>query len=215
MGKPSTGAWLTGEAARIDLSYLLKNGYIQRGATMKGSLEWSYRGSPTGSITLYSFYNDREAYLFLSYHIISRETGERENFDYRIEMERVPSNLGTGEVLYFLCPKTGKRCRILYRAYGWRTWASREAYQRAGLRLYYDGQKSSKKDYFNDRYWELEYKLDKLRKLRRTHAYRGKLTRRAQRVRRMTERQGEFDVLRWSRYGMGERLWLRMFAEDK
>ena len=32
---------------------------------------------------------------------------------YRVYLS-VPSNLGASEVWYFLCPHTGKRCRILY-----------------------------------------------------------------------------------------------------
>lgn len=37
-----------------------------------------------------------------------------EEYSYRVELLREPSNLGRGEVVYFLCPFTKRKCRKLY-----------------------------------------------------------------------------------------------------
>lgn len=129
MGRWSKGCWQTQEAARIELSFLLKNGYLKKGKLIRGTLQWHCRGEPTGSITLISSYFENDIWLRLMYKITDRTTGEVKEYDYKIYLEVLRSNLGKGEVPYFVCPVSGRRCRILYRAYGYERWKSREAYQ--------------------------------------------------------------------------------------
>lgn len=49
------------------------------------------------------------SYILLEY-VINREDEVRN----KIFIDTVPSNLGTGEIYYFICPRTGRRCRKLY-----------------------------------------------------------------------------------------------------
>lgn len=179
MGRWSTGSWQIQEAARIELSFLLKHGYLKKGKLVRGTLQWHRRGEPTGSITIISSYFENEVWLRLMYKLTDRATGEVKEYDYKIYLEAVPSNLGKSEVLYFVCPVSGRRCRILYRAYGYERWKSREAYQN---RLYYPGQKCSKYGRDNERFFRTEEVLEKLEKLRRTSTYKGKPTNRAIRM---------------------------------
>jgi len=65
--------------------------------------------------------------------------------------------LGNGYVLYFICPVSFRRCRILYRAYGSHYFKAREAYQN---RLYYQAQTSSKKYQIIDRFTTVRDKVD-------------------------------------------------------
>jgi hypothetical protein len=129
MGRHSTGALEVKEVERIELSYLLKKGYICKGKRMVGGvLTWEVRGKSTGSIRINSCYKGEEVWVQLIYQVTDNRTGKQTDFDYKIELEALPSNLGRGEVLYFVCSESGKRCRVLYRAYDSLTWKSREAY---------------------------------------------------------------------------------------
>ena len=47
--------------------------------------------------------------------------------NYKVNLVRVPSNLGKDFVWYFHCPKTNKRCRKLYSVNG--MFLHREAYK--------------------------------------------------------------------------------------
>lgn len=103
------------------------------------------------------------------------------NYKYRdeprdliIPIEFVPSNLGMGEIAYFICPKTLKRCRKLHCIHGW-------FYHRSAFNgCYYDSQIVSKRfrryttalNNYRD-FSELHKQQHK--KYRKTH-YRGKPT---------------------------------------
>ncbi len=51
---------------------------------------------------------DEEAYLQLDYNC------DGVSINYKVEIVSIPSNLGKGQIQYFLCPKTFKNCRKLY-----------------------------------------------------------------------------------------------------
>ncbi len=201
MGRRTTGAVETIEALRIELSFLIKQGYFKRGDVVNGSMVWSTDGEPeTSAIHIQARYpHDGPPELSFIYAVRNNETGKVTNRHDRVYMQAVPSNLGSGEVLYFLCPQTGQRCRILYRCYGSDIWKSRTAYQN---RIYYPTQRSSKISLYNDRYWRLDSHITKLTKKRIRDTYRGKPTRRAARFDRLCDKQDEADVLRWTPAGM-------------
>ncbi|MEM6806805.1 MAG: hypothetical protein AAF696_35720, partial [Bacteroidota bacterium] len=158
MGRCSTGAETCEGSARIELSSLLKAGYLRKGCKVKGSLNWQYRGSPSGNIGFESVWSEDENYIRLIYTLTERNSEEAFKYDYKVFLTSVPSNLGKGNILYFLCPVSGKRCRVLYRAYGSQIWKSRGAYEN---KLYYSSQLSSKMSYANDRFWNLDRKIEK------------------------------------------------------
>ena len=157
MGRNATGSMTTNAACRIELGYLLKNGYIKKGGSVFSTLSWT-NGSNIG---FESKYTDDEAYIRLIYTNTNQCTGEVTNHDYKIYLHEVPSNLGKGYVLYFICPSYGHYCRILYKCYGSLIWKSRLAYRN---RIYYPSQVSSKTSYYNVRFWSLDNKLEELYK---------------------------------------------------
>jgi hypothetical protein len=196
MGRNSTGIITTAEVKRLELSYLLKMGYICKGKAVTGArLSWIRRGEhPYGDITIDSLYTDQEKYLRLRY-TITREDGTREPYDYKIYLNAKPSNLGRGEVLYFICPERLELCRVLYMAYSSPTFKSREAYS---VKLYYPLQTSSQLSRFNDRFWSLERSLGKLQQGRPSYSYSGKVTRRRDRIERLQAKQDKADILRFT-----------------
>lgn len=184
---------LTKEVMRLELGYLVKGGYIQKGRTIRSSISWT----GGANISIESTYPEgREPQLKLRYTITSRG-GEKTDYNYTIFLMEKPSNLGKGYVLYFLCPETGKPCRILYLAYGSTIFTSRETYS-GKCRLYYEPQLDSRRGRANSIYWRIERQLEKMNKGRATYTYKGKPTRRALRLDRLREKKERADRIRWS-----------------
>lgn len=165
MARYPTGAEITNEIERIELKYLLKNGFIKKDKTAHGSMAWT----SGNKVSFISKYTTDEAYFLLYYKIVS--TGKE--YFYKIHLTKVASNLGVGEVLYFVCPETQKRCRILYRAYGSKTWKSRFAYKQ---RIYYKSQIASGFWSCLNRYEETGKLLTQLTPTIKKQHYKGRLT---------------------------------------
>ena len=200
MGRSSTGVYTTGECLRIEMSWLKKTGLLVHGEIRGRSLEWT-NGS---SINLIASLEKRK-FIRLIYNSTVR--GERTAFDYEIQISAIPSNLGKGEILYFICPKTGDRCRILYNGYGSGQWWSREAYLRRGCRIYYDCQQNSKLNRANDKYWKLERQLEKLEPQKYTKFYNGRPTKYHKKIMKMRELRDYYDWLRWTPEYMPQSIW--------
>lgn len=199
MGRNRTGAYTVYESFRIELTYLLKRGYIKKNSTSHFTLNWKdQRGNQTGSICCKSSYLNlpQEQYLEL-YYVITKRDGEKIDNCYKVYLTKINSNLGKGEIVYFLCPQTGKKCRILYIAYNSTIFKSRQAYSH---RLYYDCQQSSKLNIYNDNYWRLDQRISQIGKQAYygKRAYLGVLTKTAMRYNRLLLKQDRMDQLRWS-----------------
>ena len=190
MGRYSTGVNTTKQTRRIELSYLLKKGFIQKGRCISGTLSWT----DDSNIGIYTCYKESQAYIELDYTTTYHATNEKKSFKYRIDLESIPSNLGKGEVLYMVCPVSAKRCRILYKCYGSQIWKSRYAYR---YRIYYQSQISSKLHHYIDRYWDIEKHLEELySRVVKSH-YRGRKTALQRRIERLEYKQEYYDEMRW------------------
>jgi len=176
MGRYSTGAKTTGQIQRIELSYLLKQGIIKKYQSYNGTISWTNKSN----IGIYTVYNDNEAYIELNYTTVFA-TNEKTSYKYKIELEAIPSNLGKGEVLYFICPESYKRCRILYKCYGSGTWKARESYQN---RIYYESQIEPK----SIRPFKYLFTINKIselyKKAKKSH-YKGKPTKLMQKIEKL------------------------------
>jgi hypothetical protein len=93
-------------ACRIDLRFLRKLGALREGHTAHGTLNWTRRGEPSGSMG-YTVVMDPEARrLILSYSF----KGEARTVT--VQIEAVPMRFG-GFRYYALCPRTLRRCQVL------------------------------------------------------------------------------------------------------
>ncbi len=158
MGRKGTGAYTTNKARKLDLAWMLKYKIIEKNEVVKGSFSWD-----DGSSTAFeSACSTNEKYLRMHYTITKRN-GETIPYNYMIQLVTVPSNLGKGELMYFECPESGKRARILYSAYGHGKYVHRDWYlEKYGKRLYYKSQICSKYDYHNTRYHTINRKFNDL-----------------------------------------------------
>lgn len=87
MGRNSTGAITTGEVTRLELSYLLKRGYIQKSCYLSGTISWT-NGSNIG---FESSLTKDFRYIRLIYQSTNNHSGEVTHHDYKIELTTVPS----------------------------------------------------------------------------------------------------------------------------
>ena len=186
MGRPYTGADYTTSARKLKLKDLLRGGVIRMGETVEAVLSWGT--SP--AVRIRSTYLPKEKFLELTY-----QDQDGTSWTQRVELTTLPSNLGRGEVVYFLCPRSGKRCRILYQAYHSRGFYHREAFS---YRLYYPSQAVGKLERANDRYHRAEAQLMAMDRTRKQETYQGKPTRRTLKREKLLSQLEELDNLRWS-----------------
>lgn len=190
MGRLSTGAVTTGEAQRLEISYLFREGYISKGRFISGSLSWNNGNS----IGIESELSKWKQEIRLKYQNHSYHSGAVNDLDYKIQLTSIPSNLGRGQIYYFICPITGRKARILYKCYGSLYFKSRKAYHG---RIYYSSQIASKNNLHNERYFSLEKEIDKLKPHIRKRHYQGKETRLQGRIRKLEAEKEYHDFIRF------------------
>lgn len=108
MPKPYTFPTLFNEVKTVSISNLNRWGYLKPNRYGTGTITWSINGTVTSSIGIAISTLAGSSYLELKYNY-----GDKP-IRYRVELITVPANIGKGEVWYFVCPSTGKNCRILY-----------------------------------------------------------------------------------------------------
>jgi len=190
MGRRYTGADYTTTAYQLDAGHLRRSGVVVPGKVVRSTMTW-----PDGAqLHVESTWTEQEQSLSLQARM-EGGYGEEQTWTQRIELRTFPSNLGQGELLSFVCPRSGKGARKLYRAYYSTGFYHREAFFR---RVYYPLQASSWMKLPDRRYLATERKLEKLQAMRRTSTYRGQLTRRAGRIAKLREDLDQLEEIRWS-----------------
>lgn len=167
----------------ISISKLKEWNYLDYGKK-SGVISWSRNGENTGRINIEVYVTEFTKYILLSYN--SNGT----DINYRIDIESLNSNLGKGEILYFVCPQTKKYCRKLYLKGGY--FLHRTAFKE----LYYSKQIESKKNrdllrifesaFLSDEVYEERYK-----KYFKTH-YNGKPTKKYLRLQNKIDNANRF-----------------------
>ncbi|MVZ62141.1 hypothetical protein [Sphingobacterium humi] len=107
MGRKGAGVVLLDYVDTLSISKVKEWGhldYIGKSST----ITWSRKGIERMSINIKTIKTDR-LYLELSYRYAGSELVK-----YQVEITFINSNLGFGQIPYFICPQTGKRCRKLY-----------------------------------------------------------------------------------------------------
>jgi len=113
MPKPPSFPTTFDSTLQIHISKLKQWGYLLPEQIKSGILSWKCYGNPTGSISIIVNTENAAPFIKLNY----KSNGKPRQ--YNIQLVSIPSNLGIGEIWYFLCPETNKRCRVLYSVDGW------------------------------------------------------------------------------------------------
>lgn len=150
--------------------------YLTNNGTKSGTISWSRNGTPHSNVRITITKSDFKAFMILDYSV----NGEPKN--YKVEIISKPSNLGKGEVLYFVCPSTKQQCRKLHLQCGY--FLHRSAFQN----LMYSKQIESKKFRYLGKVFDYIFNPDEIyqeryKKYFKTH-YKGKPTKRYLRVKK-------------------------------
>jgi predicted MPP superfamily phosphohydrolase len=108
MPKFPTYPTLYNEALTVNITKLKKWGYLEPEKMFEATLYWSIDGEQIASISIITNNEKPHSYVELSYNSNGKPR------KYKVQIVSIPSNLGKGKVLYFICPQTKKRCRKLY-----------------------------------------------------------------------------------------------------
>lgn len=109
MPNNSSYPYILEHGTSITISDLRKWKYLILGSGRSGMIEWSKGGSSYSQVSIESDIRSEDcAYIELKY------TFNHKDFDERIYLESVPSNLGDGVVWYFVCIFSKRLCRNLY-----------------------------------------------------------------------------------------------------
>ena len=157
----------------VSITKLKEWGYLDYGIK-SGVISWSTAGEVHSKIGIKCTFLEHRKFITLDY------TQNGESINYSVNIVSIPSNLGKGEILYFVCPNTGKRCRKLYHCSKY--FLHREAFRY----LYYEKQIESKKirslhSIFDKAYLKDEVYEEQFKKHFKTH-YNGKPTKRYQKI---------------------------------
>jgi len=108
MPKFPTFPTLYDDCKTVSISDLKRWEYLKPNQYKSGVITWSRHGNKTGSISIAVNTHTESPYMELDY------TCDKTPINYRIQLVTIPSNLGKGVVWFFICPRTGRRCRKLH-----------------------------------------------------------------------------------------------------
>jgi hypothetical protein len=116
-GRPSSGRPTTDSLLFLDIRYMRRAGFFQLtpGTTYQGSLEWSYRGKPSGNISVI-VQGTEAAYppeIVLDYSVKTQSETTWTPVRERITIETTECHYG-GERPWFLCPQCFSRRAVLF-----------------------------------------------------------------------------------------------------
>ena len=174
MPKPYTFPTLYNEALQIPISKLKSLGYLNPEQIKSGTLNWSSNRIPICSISIQVNTKSEQPYIELDY----KYKGEPRN--YKVDLTSTPSNLNKGEIWYFICPHTKKRCRKLYSIGGY--FLHREAFNGCMYETQTQSKKYRQLDKTLGAYFEIDNLYEELYKKNFKKTYAGKPTKRYLRI---------------------------------
>ena len=177
------------ELKRIEIHFLKKKGFL-RGFN-SGTLTWSLGGEPTASAGVEVSVFDDEKYLRLFYTQTKKDSGEKQNFDYKVQLVSTACYFGKSRY-WFICPfekegvYCGKRVGTLYKHDGYfvcrhcldLTYKSRNRNRRSSI-------------YPATAILDIREKIDTLEENAKRQTWRGIPTKKQQRIERMYGRSVE------------------------
>lgn len=174
MPKPHTFPTLYNEALQIHISKLKGWEYLNPEQIKSGTITWSRNGSQTGSISIKVNTHSEQPYIELDYKY------RDEPRNYKVYLTSTPSNLNKGEIWYFICPQTKKRCRKLYSIGGY--FLHREAFNGCMYETQTQSKKYRQLDKTLGAYFEIDNLYEELYKKNFKKTYAGKPTKKYLRI---------------------------------
>jgi hypothetical protein len=110
MGRRSTIPDLFDDCKTVSITKLKACGYLQICTQQWGNITWSRNEQQTAAISFSIIIDRNWGMLTFDYNC------DKEPIKYHVDIISKRSNLGNGLLWFFVCPKTGKHCRILHLA---------------------------------------------------------------------------------------------------
>jgi len=174
MPKFPTFPTLYDEVLQINITKLKECGFLDPKQIKSGTLTWSRNGNPTGSISIVVNTHSEQPYIELDYKY------RDEPRNYKVYLTSTPSNLNRGEIWYFICPQTNKRCRKLYSIGGY--FLHREAFSGCMYKTQTQSKKYRELDKTLGAYFEIDNLYSELYKKNFKKTYAGKPTKKYLRI---------------------------------
>lgn len=191
MPKPIQGIATAERSKSIDISDFIRKKVFDKNIITSYCIYWGKElNQDSDCMNIDVIVTSDEKYMRLRYVVNPESEVDRKEMDYRVYFDSMKSNLGKGDVYYFVCPVSNQRCRILYMAYGSEYFKSRLSYRN---RIYYNCQASSKRLYATNRYFKLTDKFDKFKETNFRLLYNGKKTRSFMKIEKMAKDINYFD----------------------
>ncbi len=171
---------------KIETSFLKKHDYFT--GWRSGTITWTsgYDGHKSSIGIEVSVMNDDD-YLRIHYTQTDNYSGEKKDFDHKVPLVKTPCNFG-GFRYWFKCPLyksgvyCGRRVGVLYKDGDW--FGCRHCYE---LTYSSKNENRSFKHYPLFRIMGLQAKAEKLEMKTRNYTYRGRLTKKRQKLERIYE----------------------------
>ncbi len=137
------------EGRPIDILDLQRNGLFAKGPHIVWTCRWSRYDEVVASIN-YRLIYDASGHIGIRFYYTTTDqyTGDRENFDYTVNLTSTPCHFG-GRRWWFVCPLVTnghachRRCRIIYLPPGARYLGCRECHQ-----LTYESRQKHRNQYY-------------------------------------------------------------------
>jgi hypothetical protein len=184
MGRRCTGVTTTDNALKISIKDLKSRGLLAKGKCIVSTLTWSIKTDNIASVQYFKPINDQ------AIHLCYKTRGKE--YNCKIDLIEIDSNLGKGKILYFICPVTNTRCRYLYFINDSALFQSKLGLN--GL-IYYSSQLTCKSDRINEKYWRIINQIVAKKNIRKIYA--GRYTKEFLKVQLLENRQFQLDKLRW------------------
>lgn len=150
MPKPATIPYLLDEVNRISITELKQWAYLDADKIKQGTITWYFGGEARSTARIIVNTSYYAPYIEFDYSF------RGEPIKYKVDLVTKPSNLGKGEIWFFVCPSTNKLCRKLYLQSGY------FLHRTAIKSNMYESQTKSKYSRFLDTHFGAYFDLDKL-----------------------------------------------------
>jgi hypothetical protein len=182
----------------VSISFLKKHDYLSENSCRSGRISWkNCYGEETSSIGVVVSTFEGEKYVRFYYTVTNRSSGEKTDYDYKVQLTTTPCNFG-GFRYWFVCPLSkngiycGRRVGVLYLSPGGSYFGCRHCYS-----LSYESRNEPRLGRFGGIGYPLkiECQIEKLHSQIKRWTYKGRPTKKARKLKSLEQSMDRgFDV---------------------